>query len=137
MSGSASTGCGAGSRPRPSSNSHPPKSWGYFKVPGCWPGITDYMQKDSQTLYPHPAWKDARLAGLTAAWYEREITVPNEWTGRRIAVSVEYLNSYAAVFVDGKPAGEIRFPGGELDLTPACRPGGKHRAQHARRGHAA
>ncbi len=40
---------------------------------------------------------------------------------------VEYLNSYAAVFVDGKPAGEIRFPGGELDLTPLCRPGGKHR----------
>src|SRR5437870_3869651 len=26
----------------------PGKSWGYFKVPGCWPGITDYEQKDSQ-----------------------------------------------------------------------------------------
>src|SRR5262245_45833281 len=25
----------------------PTKDWGYFKVPGCWPGITDYMQKDS------------------------------------------------------------------------------------------
>src|SRR5262245_26281742 len=22
----------------------PEKNWGYFKVPGCWPGITDYMQ---------------------------------------------------------------------------------------------
>ena len=84
------------------------------------------MQKDSQTLYPHPDWKDARLAGLTAAWYEREITVPGHWAGRRIAVYVEYLNSYATVFVDGKPAGEIRFPGGEVDLTSACRPGGKH-----------
>ncbi len=42
----------------------PVKSWGYFKVPGCWPGITDYMQKDSQTLYRHPDWKNARLAGL-------------------------------------------------------------------------
>ena len=84
------------------------------------------MQKDSQTLYPHPGWKDARLAGLTAAWYEREITVPDGWAGRRIALAVEYLNSYAAVFVDGKQAGEIRFPGGEVDLTAACRPGGKH-----------
>src|SRR4051812_13418772 len=30
----------------------PPKeNWGFFKVPGSWPGITDYMQKDSQTLF--------------------------------------------------------------------------------------
>ena len=41
-------------------------------------------------------------------------------------MSAEYLNSYAAVYVDGKQAGEIRFPGGEVDLTSACRPGGKH-----------
>ena len=33
----------------------PEQGWGYFKVPGCWPGITDYMQKDSQTLYANPA----------------------------------------------------------------------------------
>jgi len=104
----------------------PTGSWGYFKVPGCWPGITDYMQKDCQTIYRHPSWKDAPLGRLTAAWYEREIEVPNEWSSRRIALSAEYLNSYAAVYVDGKPAGELRFPGGELDLTPLCRPGGKH-----------
>ena len=46
--------------PRP--NSRPTKGWGYFKVPGCWPGITDYMQKDSQTLYPHPEL-EGRQAG--------------------------------------------------------------------------
>jgi hypothetical protein len=112
---------GAGSKEPPA------KGWGYFKVPGCWPGITDYLQKDSQTLYRHPDWKDARLAGLTAAWYEREITVPGRWAHRRIAVSVEFLNSYAAVFLDGKSAGEIHFPGGELEITSSCRPGGKHR----------
>src|SRR5436853_596741 len=27
----------------------PSGGWGWFKVPGAWPGITDYMQKDSQT----------------------------------------------------------------------------------------
>jgi hypothetical protein len=31
------------------------------------------------------------------------------------------------VYVDGKPAGEIHFPGGELDLSAACRPGATHR----------
>src|SRR5580704_2700767 len=35
----------------PGAEAPPAKDWGYFKVPGCWPGITDYMQKDSQTLF--------------------------------------------------------------------------------------
>lgn len=104
----------------------PADGWGYFKVPGCWPGITDYLQQDCQTIYPHPDWKDRKLRGVTAAWYQREVEVPAGWAGRRITLSVEYLNSFAAVYVDGKKAGEARFPAGEVDLTAACRPGGKH-----------
>src|SRR5207244_441206 len=72
----------------------PSKGWGYFKVPGCWPGITDYMQKDSQSVFLHPSWKDQRLGSITSAWHEREIIIPSHWTDRRIALSVEYLNSY-------------------------------------------
>ena len=105
----------------------PAENWGCFKVPGCWPGITDYMQKDSQTVYAHPNWSNRRLRDVTAAWYEREIAIPAHWAGRRIAVRIEYLNSYARVYVDGAPAGETRFPGGEVDLTSICRPGGTHR----------
>ncbi len=101
--------------------------WGYFKVPGSWPGITDYMQKDCQTVFAHERWKNARLGELTAAWYEREIAVPASWSGRRIALCAEYVNSYAAVYVDEKKAGEIRFPAGELDLTQFCRPGAAQR----------
>src|SRR5215470_17505239 len=70
--------------------SQPPSTnWGYFKVPGCWPGITDYMQKDSQTLYAHPSWAKTRLSSVTAAWYERSISVPAEWVGRRIALTAD------------------------------------------------
>jgi beta-galactosidase len=104
----------------------PSGNWGYFKVPGCWPGVTDYMQKDCQTLYAHPAWKDVKLGEVTTAWYQREVSVPSEWTGRRLVLSAEYLNSFAAVWVDGQKAGEIRFPGGEVDVTALCRPGEKH-----------
>jgi len=104
----------------------PSGNWGYFKVPGCWPGIGDYMQKDCQTLYSHPSWKGQRLGSVAAAWYQREIAVPSQWAGRRIAVTTEYLNSFAAVYVDGKKAGEIRFPAGEVDLTALCPPGSKH-----------
>jgi len=105
----------------------PDANWGYFKVPGCWPGITDYMQKDSQTVQAHPSWSDRKLGGITAAWYDREITVPAHWAGRRIAACIEYLNSYAAVYVNGRRVGEARFPGGEVDITSACQPGGTHR----------
>jgi hypothetical protein len=104
----------------------PNDKWGYFKVPGSWPGITDYMQKDSQTVHAHPSWKDESLRDITMAWYQREITIPGEWAGRRIAVNVEYLNSYAVVYVDERKAGEIWFPGGEVDITALCRPGRKH-----------
>jgi beta-galactosidase len=103
----------------------PASGWGYFKVPGCWPGIADYMQKDCQTVHAHPSWKNERLGGITAAWYEREMTVPAEWSGRRITVSTACLNSFAAVLVDGHKAGEIRFPGGEVDISAACRPGAR------------
>lgn len=110
---------------REGSDTLPRAGWGYFKVPGCWPGITDYMQKDCQRVYAHRNWEDERPGGITAAWYQREITVPREWTGRRIVLSAEYVNSFAAVYVDGSKAGEIRFPAGEVDLTAACRPGDK------------
>jgi len=106
--------------------SPPAGNWGYFKVPGCWPGITDYMQKDCQTVFSHPAWANRNLASLNAAWYRREFQVPANWAGRRIALGVEYLNSYAVVYVDGARAGEIHFPGGELDITSACAPGAAH-----------
>ena len=111
---------------RAQSDQLPSDNWGYFKVPGCWPGITDYMQKDCQTLFSHASWRDEKLAGVNAAWYQREISVPKEWADRGIAVCAEYLNSYAAVYVDGRKAGEMRFPAGRVDVTALCRPGGQH-----------
>ncbi len=103
----------------------PTDGWGYFKVPGCWPGITDYMQKDCQTLYPHPSWADRSLGDVSSAWYQREITIPEAWAGRRISVRADWLDSYATVYVDGSDAGAIVFPGGEVELTAVCRPGQK------------
>ncbi len=108
------------------SDSVPDGNWGYFKVPGCWPGITDYMQKDCQTIVSPANWANRDLGRVTSAWYRREFQVPANWADRRLALRVEYLNSYAAVYVDGKRAGEIHFPGGELDLTLACRTGETH-----------
>ena len=104
----------------------PAEKWGYFKVPGSWPGITDYMQKDCQTVHAHPSWKDRNLRSITGAWYQRQITIPADWVDRRVTISAEYLNSYATVYLDGRNMGAIVFPGGELDITAACRPGATH-----------
>jgi beta-galactosidase/beta-glucuronidase len=103
----------------------PADGWGYFKVPGFWPGAGDYMQHDCQTVFAHPAWKDRKLGDLTAAWYQREISVPEEWAGRRIVLRLEYLNSSATVFIDGKKAGDVQFPAGDVDITPFCKPGSR------------
>jgi beta-galactosidase len=104
----------------------PTDGWGAFKVPGFWPGNTNYLQEDCQTLHVHPDWQNADLRGLSTAWYQREFIVPEGWTGRRIAVHADYVNSVALVHVDGKKVGTIRFPAGDVDLTAVCRPGGKH-----------
>src|SRR5437764_6343484 len=111
---------------RGAADSVPDDGWGYFKVPGFWPGHASYIQEDCQTLHRHPKWRDADLRGTTAAWYQRELTVPAGWTGRRIVLGAEYVNSFAVVYVDGKKVGEVRFPAGEADLTAMCRPGGKY-----------
>lgn len=109
----------------PADDSVPAGKWGFFKVPGPWPGHEDWLQKDSQTLYPHSGWKSEKLAAIPAAWYQREVVVPKDFTGRRIAIDAQYVNSFAVVYLDGKKAGEIRFPGGEVDVTSLCRPGEK------------
>jgi len=99
----------------------PAGAWGYFKVPGEWPRA--YNRGGSQMLYPHPSWAGQDPANVSAAWYQREVTIPAEWAGRRITLYTEYLNSLAAVYVDGQKVGEVRFPWGEVDLTSVCRPG--------------
>src|ERR1035441_3483047 len=104
----------------------PTAAWGYYKVPACWPGNQDYMQSDYQTLYPDPSWKSTNLSDVQSAWYQRTITIPQNWTGRRISLDVEYLNSYAEVYVDGRKVGHIRFPAGQVNLSAVVRPGATH-----------
>ena len=56
---------GAGSEQVPAGN------WGWFKVPGCWPGITDYLQKDCQTIFAHPAWMRQNPGEITTGRMEQ------------------------------------------------------------------
>ena len=104
----------------------PAGDWGYFKVPGSWPGTNNYMQKDSQNIYAQPGWKEKSFSSIDVAWYQREISIPEDWKNRSIMLSVDYLNSSALVLIDGKKAGELLFPSGELDITSMVSPGKKY-----------
>src|SRR5437867_727992 len=42
----------------------PVDAWGFFKVPGFWPGAASYIQEDSQILHVHPNWKNADVRNL-------------------------------------------------------------------------
>ena len=68
------------------SDQPPSENWGYFKVPGNWPTSGGGRLKNSQRVYAHPSWKDKAMGGIATAWYQREISVPSNWTGRRIAM---------------------------------------------------
>ena len=105
----------------------PTGNWGFLKVPGPWPqyATRPWMADESQKVYRHPAWKDRPLSKVDTAWYQRELSLPREWSGRRIVLRADYVYSYAAVYLDQERVGEIYFPGGELDITSACRPGQK------------
>lgn len=125
-------------------NELPAGNWGYLRVPESWPAGAQ-RSAYQPVFYPHPAWAkevsstgggqvtrtpsggwEEMAQGVMEAWYQREITVPREWAGRRITLAAEYVNSYAAVYVDGVRTGELRYPAGEVDLSSVCRPGRMH-----------
>ena len=95
-----------------------PDYWGVIRVPGSWigwggmPGIQTRGQ----------GWP-AKWSESFHAWYEREICIPAEWAGRRVVLDCKRVSTDALVYVDGKRAGQLKWPGGELDLTAFCAPG--------------
>ncbi len=103
----------------------PTGTWGYFKAPGPWPANIE-GRNENQYLFAHPAWKDIPLQDLKTSWYQRQINIPKDWRGRRLALLIEYLYSNAEIFIDGRKAGELWFPSGELDVSPFCKAGGTH-----------
>ena len=69
------------------------------------PGTTDTNQKG-------PANDDRSTYGLTqpyhfegTCWYERDITIPDQWLGKRVTLFLE-RTKYTQVWLDGRPMGE-------------------------------
>lgn len=99
-----------------------PCGWGWFKVPGVWPT----SPASAQIAIFSEAAGDEPPSDLERAWYRRAITVPAEWAGRRILLDLRMVQTHAAIWIDGRQAGEVFFPGGKVDITPSVRPGARH-----------
>ena len=81
-----------------------------------------------------PFCPESKLSGvgftdfIERMWYRRELTIPEEWNGKRILLHFGGVDYQCTVFVDGAEAG--RHTGGsaafEVDLTKFVHPGQTH-----------
>ena len=80
------------------------------RCPGAGRGSPTTCRRTPRRSTRIRAGRTQKLAGITAAWYQREITFPASGPAGEMSLGVEYLNSYAAVFVDGENGGRNPFP---------------------------
>jgi hypothetical protein len=91
------------------------------------PGSTDTNKKGVLNTRPADLMHPARVYEYTgAAWYQREVTIPKLWKGKRVVLFLERCHWETQVWIDGKPCGmqdSLCVPHvHELDVGP-----GKHR----------
>lgn len=100
--------------------------WGWFKLPARWPSTwvaSHAFQEPLIAPYLEANFAEGLAKPTEIAWYKRTFTTPDHWTDKEITLDFSLLNTYAKVFVDNKPAAELWFPGGEIDLTGKLIPG--------------
>ena len=101
-------------------------NWGWGKVPSVWAKNGEW-RREGQLVYLSP-WledKDMKCEVGDRAWYRRDFVMPKEAAGKRVVLTFSMLQTHAVVYVDGKRAAEVSFPGGEADITDFVKPGEK------------
>ncbi len=115
----------------------PSGQWGWIRVPGSWDrgswetgryeGVLALGKGGAweglKTETPSQAFPVLALRGVDRAWFQRDVTIPPDWAGRRVVLDLERVATDAKVFVNGKPCGSIQWPGGTADVTAAIKPG--------------
>ncbi|MBN1363089.1 MAG: hypothetical protein JW993_20990 [Sedimentisphaerales bacterium] len=90
------------------------------------PRFAEYVQAED---FMSPFWLTPDRHYVGAAWYQRQVTVPADWKGKRIALFLERPHWQTTVWVDGHNMGTRDGLGmvHEYDLTAVCEPGHTHR----------
>jgi hypothetical protein len=69
------------------------------------PGSTDEQGFGNKATKPAVGHLTRMYEYVGPAWYQRDVTIPAAWTGRRITLSLERCHWETTVWVDGKRAG--------------------------------
>ena len=106
-------------------------NWEKIMVPSDWKSTTlgynqtgraDWWHVDRNREYP------ARWARCPAAWYKREIMVPQDMLGKKVALDFDGVYHYGWIYVNGKFVGE--HEGGtipfQMDITDFVKYGEKN-----------
>lgn len=92
------------------------------------PGITDDYGIGYRSPYRHIDRLTRVYEYMAPAWYQREITIPAEWKGKRIFMYFERTHWLSSIFVDTKEVSQsdyISVPH-KHELTDYVKPGKKH-----------
>lgn len=89
------------------------------------PGTTDEAGAGIPNAASYVDRLSRRYEYVGMAWYQREVTIPEDWAGMDVELFLERCHWTTSVYVDGKPAGQserlstpVRFR-----LTPYLSPG--------------
>src|SRR3954452_945589 len=69
------------------------------------PGTTDLAGYGDKTKGPEAGWLSRPYSYQEAAWYEKNIVVPEAWRGQPISLFLERAHWQTQVWVDDKPFG--------------------------------
>lgn len=104
--------------------STPPKGeWGQCPMVGDR-SLKPYSRtRGGRVTYPPVG--DFKKEGSRSTWYRNEMEIPANWKGRQIHIYAWLWGMDALVYVNGKKAGRILRPRGEVDVTDLVTPGKK------------
>lgn len=108
-----------------SAEEHPDDTWGILPVPANWQMHGHGVPHYTNVNYPHPVDPPFVPTDNPTGLYRRRFTVPNEWTGRRIELRFNGVDSAFRVWVNGAFVGMSK--GSHMpawfDVTSVVRPG--------------
>jgi len=75
------------------------------------------ISRDWQKMYVPWPLPLGRLIDIQEATYKKQFTIPADWKGRTIKLAIHEPEVKATVSINGKKAGVVEWPGGNLDVT--------------------